>query len=186
MYRILWPLKLWDSAMTDNDLSKIQLLILDVDGVLTDGGIVVHSDGTESKRFSVLDGHRIKLWQRSGGLTAVISGRETAATTIRAKQLGISLVMQGCLEKLPAFEQLLKEVGLTPEQTAYVGDDLMDIPLVRRVGFGVAVANAADELKQYADFITERKGGEGAVAEVVEHLLKKKMKWEELMERYRV
>jgi 3-deoxy-D-manno-octulosonate 8-phosphate phosphatase (KDO 8-P phosphatase) len=94
--------------------------------------------------------------------------------------------MQGCLEKLPAFEQLLKEVGLTPEQTAYVGDDLMDIPLVRRVGFGVAVANAADELKQYADFITERKGGEGAVAEVVEHLLKKKMKWEELMERYRV
>ncbi|MHC5173291.1 MAG: KdsC family phosphatase [Planctomycetota bacterium] len=154
--------------MTDNDLSKIQLLILDVDGVLTDGGIVVHSDGTESKRFSVLDGHRIKLWQRSGGLTAVISGRETAATTIRAKQLGIS------------------EVGLTPEQTAYVGDDLMDIPLVRRVGFGVAVANAADELKQYADFITERKGGEGAVAEVVEHLLKKKMKWEELMERYRV
>jgi 3-deoxy-D-manno-octulosonate 8-phosphate phosphatase (KDO 8-P phosphatase) len=94
--------------------------------------------------------------------------------------------MQGCLEKLPAFEQLLKEVGLTPEQTAYVGDDLMDIPLVRRVGFGVAVANAAYELKQYADFITERKGGEGAVAEVVEHLLKKKMKWEELMERYRV
>ena len=94
--------------------------------------------------------------------------------------------MQGCLEKLPAFEQLLKEVGLTPEQTAYVGDDLMDIPAVRRAGFGAAVANAADELKEQADFITERKGGDGAVAEVIEHLLKKKMKWEELMERYRV
>ena len=172
--------------MTDNDLSKIQLLILDVDGVLTDGGIVVHSDGTESKRFSVLDGHRIKLWQRSGGLTAIISGRETAATTIRAEQLGISLVMQGCLDKLPAFEKLVKEVGLTPEQVAYVGDDLMDIPLVRRVGFGAAVANATDELKKYADFITQRKGGDGAVAEVIEHLLKKKMKWDELMERYRV
>ncbi len=171
--------------MTDKDLSGIQLLILDVDGVLTDGGIIVHSDGTESKRFSVLDGHRIKMWQRSGGLTAIISGRETAATTIRAEQLGISHIIQGCLEKLPAFEQLLKKVGLTPRQTAYVGDDLMDIPLVRRAGFGAAVANAEDELKQHADFITQRKGGEGAVAEVIEHLLKKKMKWDELMERYR-
>jgi 3-deoxy-D-manno-octulosonate 8-phosphate phosphatase (KDO 8-P phosphatase) len=168
------------------DLFKIQLLILDVDGVLTDGGIVVHSDGTESKRFSVLDGHRIKLWQRSGGLTAIISGRETAATTIRAEQLGISFVMQGCLDKLPAFEQLLKNTGLTPEQTAYVGDDLMDIPLVRRAGLGVAVAGAADEVKKYADFITQRTGGDGAVAEVIEHLLKKNMKWDELMERYRV
>ena len=166
------------------DLPKIQLLILDVDGVLTDGGIIIHSDGTESKQFSVLDGHRIKLWQRAGGLTAIISGRETAATTIRAKQLGISHVMQGCLEKLPAFEQLLKKVGLTPEQTAYVGDDVMDIPLVRRAGFGAVVANAADELKEHADFVTQHKGGNGAVAEVIEHLLKKKMKWDELMERY--
>jgi len=168
------------------DLSQIQLLILDVDGVLTDGGIIVHSDGTESKRFSVLDGHRIKLWQRSGGLTAIISGRKTAATTIRAEQLGITHVLQGCLDKLPAFEKLLEKVGLTPEQTAYVGDDLMDIPLVRRVGFGVAVASAVDELKEYADFITQQNGGDGAVAEVIEHLLKKKMKWNELMERYRV
>lgn len=168
------------------DFSEIQLLILDVDGVLTDGGIIIHSDGTESKRFSVLDGHRIKLWQRSGGLTAIISGRETAATTIRAEQLGITHIMQGCLEKLPAFEQLLDKVGLTPEQTAYVGDDLMDIPLVRRVGFGAAVANAVDELKKHADFITQHAGGDGAVAEVIEHLLKKKMKWEELMERYQV
>ncbi|OQY05093.1 MAG: hypothetical protein B6I25_06180 [Planctomycetales bacterium 4572_13] len=168
------------------DFSEIQLLILDVDGVLTDGGIIIHSDGTESKRFSVLDGHRIKLWQRSGGLTAIISGRETAATTIRAEQLGITHIMQGCLEKLPAFEQLLDKVGLTPEQTAYVGDDLMDIPLVRRVGFGAAVANAVDEFKKHADFITQHAGGDGAVAEVIEHLLKKKMKWEELMERYQV
>lgn len=172
--------------MTDKDLSKIQLLILDVDGVLTDGGIVIHSDGTESKRFSVLDGHRIKLWQRAGKLIAIISGRETSATTIRAKQLGITLVMQGCIEKLPAFEQLLEESGLMPEQAACVGDDLMDIPLVRRAGFGVAVANASDELKQNADFITQRKGGDGAVAEAIEHLLKKTMKWDKLMERYQV
>ena len=170
--------------MTDQNLSKIQLLVLDVDGVLTDGGIIIHSDGTESKRFSVMDGHRIKLWQRSGGCTAIISGRETAATTIRAEQLGINYVMQGCLDKLPALEELLKNVKLTPEQTAYVGDDLMDIPLVRRVGFGVAVANASQELKKYAHFVTERSGGDGAVAEVVELLLKKKDKWNALMERY--
>jgi 3-deoxy-D-manno-octulosonate 8-phosphate phosphatase (KDO 8-P phosphatase) len=172
--------------MTDKDLSGIRLLIFDVDGVLTDGGIVIHSDGTESKRFSVLDGHRIKMWQRAGGGAAIISGRETAATTIRAKQLGISHVLQGCLQKLPAFEELLKEVGVTPEQTAYIGDDLMDIPLVRRAGLGVAVANADDELKKHADHITKRKGGEGAVGEVVELILKKDMTWEELMKRYLV
>lgn len=172
--------------MTANDLSGIKLLIVDVDGVLTDGGIVIHSDGTESKRFCVLDGHRIKMWQRVEGVIAIISGRETTATTIRAKQLGISFVLQGCLKKLPAFEKLLKEVGVTSEQTAYIGDDLMDIPLVRRAGFGVAVANADDELKKHADFITQRKGGDGAVGEVIELLLKKKMKWDELMKRYLV
>ena len=160
--------------MADKDLSKIKLLILDVDGVLTDGGIIVHSDGTESKRFSVTDGHRIKLWQRSGGITAIISGRETAATTIRAEQLEITYIMQGCLDKLPAFEELLKKAGLVPEQVAYIGDDLMDIPLVRRAGFGIAVANASEELKKHADFITQRSGGEGAVAEVIELLLKEK------------
>lgn len=172
--------------MTDKDLTQIRLLILDVDGVLTDGGIIVHSDGAESKRFSVTDGHRIKLWQRSGGQIAIISGRETAATTIRAQQLGIAYVMQGCLDKLPAFEELLEKAGVTPEQTAYIGDDLMDIPLVRRVGLGVAVANASEELKKYAQYVTQRSGGDGAVAEVVEYLLKKQMKWDTLMERYLV
>jgi 3-deoxy-D-manno-octulosonate 8-phosphate phosphatase (KDO 8-P phosphatase) len=170
--------------MTANNLSKIQLLILDVDGVLTDGGIVVHSDGTESKQFSVLDGHRIKMWQRAGYSVAIISGRETAATTIRAQQLGIKHVLQGCLEKLPAFEDLLKKEELTPEQVAYIGDDLMDIPLVRRAALGVAVANATDELKKYADLVTRQTGGHGAVAEVIEHLLKKMNKWDDLMERY--
>jgi 3-deoxy-D-manno-octulosonate 8-phosphate phosphatase (KDO 8-P phosphatase) len=172
--------------MTDKDLANIKLLVLDVDGVLTDGGIIVHSDGAESKRFSVMDGHRIKLWQRSGGQTAIISGRETVATTIRAQQLEIAYIMQGCLDKLPAFEELLKKAGLKAEQTAYIGDDLMDIPLVRRAGFGVAVANASEELKKYAHFVTKRSGGDGAVAEVIEHLLKKQKKWDTLMERYLV
>ena len=172
--------------MTPEELSKIQLLIMDVDGVLTDGGIIIHSDGTESKRFNVMDGHRIKMWHRAEKQTGIISGRESAATSLRAEQLGISHVMQGCLKKLPAFEQMLNKAQLSPEQVAYIGDDLMDIPLVRRVGLGVAVANADDELKQYADFITQRRGGEGAVAEVIELILKKSGKWDGLMERYLV
>jgi len=170
--------------MTTKDLSKIKMLILDVDGVLTDGGIVVHSDGTESKRFNVVDGHRIVMWQRAGGLTAILSGRETQATTIRAQQLGITHVMQGCLKKLPAFEALLSQTELTPEEVACVGDDVMDIPLIRRAGLGIAVANAAEELKKHADFVTLHKGGEGAVGEVIEYILKNNNKWDTLMERY--
>ena len=173
--------------MTDKDLlGQIQLLIMDVDGVLTDGGIILHSDGTESKRFHVMDGHRIKMWQRAGGQTAIISGRQTQVTTDRAEQLGITHILQGCLEKLPAFESLLEKTGMRPEQVAYIGDDLMDIPLVRRAGVGIAVANADDELKKYADLVTLRAGGSGAVGEVIEYFLKASGKWNGLMERYRV
>lgn len=172
--------------MEIKDLSKIRLLVLDVDGVLTDGGIVIHSDGTESKRFHVMDGHRIKMWHRAGGLSAIISGRKTEATTLRAQQLDISHVMQGCLRKLPALEELAKITGLEFEQITCVGDDLMDIPLIKRVGFGVAVANAADELKENADFVTHKKGGNGAVGEVIEYILKYTGKWDTLMERYLV
>jgi 3-deoxy-D-manno-octulosonate 8-phosphate phosphatase (KDO 8-P phosphatase) len=172
--------------MTTKDLSKIKLLVLDVDGVLTDGGIIIHSDGTESKRFNVTDGHRIKMWQRAGGLTAIISGRETPATAIRAQQLDITHVMQGCLKKLPAFEALLEQTKMTPDEVACVGDDVMDIPLVRRAGFGVAVANAAEELKVHADFVTQQKGGEGAVGEVIEYILKSNNQWDALMERYKI
>ncbi len=172
--------------MTATDLTKIKLLVLDVDGVLTDGGIIIHSDGTESKRFHVIDGHRIRMWQRAGGLTAIISGRETPATTIRARQLGIPHVMQGCLKKLPAFEALLEQTKLSPEEVAYVGDDVMDLPLIRRAGFAVAVANAAEELKVHADFVTRRKGGQGAVGEVIEYILKSNHQWDSLMERYQV
>jgi len=170
--------------MTEKDLSQIQLIIMDVDGVLTDGGIVIHSDGTESKRFHVIDGHRIKMWHRAEGQTAIISGRQSEATTERARQLGVSHVMQGCLEKLPAFESLLEKAGFRPDQVAYIGDDLMDIPVVRRAGLGVAVANADDELKKYADVMTTRGGGDGAVGEIIEHILRASRKWDGLMERY--
>lgn len=168
------------------DLKKIQLLILDVDGVMTDGGIIVHSDGTESKRFCVFDGHRIRMWHRAGRSSAIISGRQCEATDIRAKQLGVPYVFQGATQKLPVFESLLHQLGLSPDQTAYIGDDLMDIPLVRRAGFGVAVANAVDELKHVADWTTTRPGGDGAVGQTIEYILKQTGVWESLMERYRV
>lgn len=168
------------------DFSKIKMLVTDVDGVLTDGTVLINSDGSEGKRFSLLDGHGIKMWQRAGFETAIISGRASGATTVRAEQLKIQHVKQGATRKLPAFEAILEETGLSCEEVVYIGDDLLDLPLVRRAGFGVAVANAVDELKEHADYITTRQGGTGAVREVIEIILKSVGKWDELMERYLV
>ncbi|HNS22964.1 MAG TPA: HAD hydrolase family protein [Sedimentisphaerales bacterium] len=166
------------------NLEAIELLVLDVDGVLTDGRLIIHSDGGESKCFHILDGHGIRMWQRAGLKVSLLSGRASQATTRRAQELEIAHVIQNCAFKLPALQQLLGELGLSPEKAAYVGDDLMDLPIVRYVGFGVAVANAVDELKEYADYVTARRGGEGAVREVIEHILKGSGRWAGLMERY--
>ena len=170
----------------DMDFSKIKLLAMDVDGVLTDGTVTIGSDGSESKVFNLLDGHGIKLWHRAGFKSAVISGRASQATTVRAEQLSIEFVRQGYKKKLPAFEELLAEANLTADQVIYIGDDLLDLPLVRRAGFGVAVANAVDELKEVADYVTNKTGGKGAVREVIEQVLKSLGKWDKLMERYLV
>ncbi len=172
------------SNFTKEGLEKIKMLVLDLDGVFTDGTIIINADGSESKRYSVIDGHGIKMWQRAGFKTAIISGRAAKATSIRAEQLGIEYVFQGCKEKLPVFEQLLDEARLKADEVAFVGDDVIDIPLAKRAGLGVAVANGVDEMKQCADYITQKKGGEGAVREVVELILKTTGKWDALMERY--
>jgi len=166
------------------DFKAIQLLVLDVDGVLTDGGLIIHADGSESKRFHTLDGHGIRLWQRVGGKVAWISGRMSEPVSRRAEELEISYVLQDCHFKLPALEQLLREAGLKAENVAYVGDDLMDLPPILHVGFGVAVANAVDELKAHADYVTTRGGGYGAVREVIEYILKNSGRWDNLMDRY--
>ena len=175
--------------MADNskiDFGEIKILVMDVDGVLTDGTILISSDGSEARRFSLLDGHGIKMWHRAGLKSAIISGKESAATTIRAEQLGIKYVYQDCKKKLPVFEAMLAETGFSAGQVAYIGDDLMDLPLVRRAGFGVAVSNAVRELKDAADYVTDAAGGCGAVREVIEYILKDTGKWQELMERYLV
>jgi len=166
------------------NLDQIELLVMDVDGVLTDGSIIVNADGSETKAFNVRDGHGIRLWQRAGLKTAIISGRASTPTKIRAEQLDIEHVIEDCHYKLPALESLLDKLGLSPENAAYIGDDLPDLPVIRYVGFGVAVANADDELKKHADYVTATCGGAGAVREVIEHILKTNGKWRDLMKRY--
>ncbi len=166
------------------NLADIKLLVLDVDGVLTDGTIVINGDGSESKFFNSLDGHGIRMWRRAGLKIALLSGRISEPTRHRAKQLEIEYVFENCHNKLPALEEFLKQLALPPESVAYVGDDLMDLPVMRYVGFSVAVANAVDDVKKQADFVTIRRGGSGAVREAIEYILKNSGRWQELVERY--
>ncbi len=168
------------------DFSAIDWIVSDVDGVLTDGTILLGADGSEQKQFHLQDGHGIRLWRRAGGDIALLSGRSSPATLRRAEQLNIKHVFQDCHTKLPILQTFLKTQGIAPERVAYVGDDLLDLPPVRYVGFGVAVADAVDELKEYADYVTSRPGGRGAVREVIDYILKRAGKWESLMERYLV
>lgn len=170
--------------MKDVDFAKIKLLALDVDGVLTNGTLIINADGSESKFFNSLDGHGIRMWQRAGLKVALISGRASLPTERRAEQLQIEYVFQDCHYKLPVLEQLAGQLGLLPENIAFVGDDLTDMPVIRYVGFGVAVANAVDEVKQCADYVTTRPGGSGAVREVIEYILKNSGRLQELMKRY--
>ena len=173
--------------MTKNskpNLADIQLLALDVDGVLTDGTVIINGHGSESKSFNVLDGHGIRMWQRAGLKVALLSGRAAQATKYRAEQLEIDYCFQDCFEKLPVLKKLLDQLGLSSHQVVYIGDDLMDLPPIRYVGFGVAVANAVDEVKDMADYITTRRGGDGAVREVIEYILKNTGRWPELMKKY--
>jgi len=174
------------AAKRKPDLAAIKMLVMDVDGVFTDGTITISDEGTHSKRFNYLDGHGIKLWHRAGFGSAIISGKDSRATAIRAGQLEIEHVALGCTKKLPAFESLLARAGLDAKEVVCIGDDLLDLPLIRRAGFGVAVANAVDELKEAADYVTRRPGGSGAVREVVEYILKTTGKWDRLMGRYLV
>jgi 3-deoxy-D-manno-octulosonate 8-phosphate phosphatase (KDO 8-P phosphatase) len=170
--------------MKDVNFAEIELLALDVDGVLTDGTLIINADGSESKLFNSLDGHGIRMWQRAGLKVALISGRTSAPTERRAEQLQIEYVFQDCHDKLPVVEKLAGQLDLSPANIAFVGDDLTDMPVMRYAGFAVAVANAVDEVKQCADYVTTRPGGSGAVREVIEYILKNSGRWQELMKRY--
>jgi len=162
----------------------IRLLILDVDGVMTDGRIIIDDAGLESKQFDVRDGHGLKILMRYGIEVALLTGRKSRVVDHRAADLGIKEVHQGVWNKQEVFDEILKERKLTPEQTAYVGDDVVDIPLLRRVGFGVAVADACPEAVRAADYVTEHPGGRGAVREVCEVILKAQDRWGDVAARY--
>lgn len=164
--------------------ARVTLLLLDVDGVLTDGGIVYDDRGREIKRFHVRDGHGIKMLQRAGVAVGIITGRTSGVVTIRAKELGISLVRQGAADKVAAWREILAARGESPEATAYVGDDIVDIPLMKTVGFAAAPADAEPYVLEAADFVSSRTGGHGAVREVVEFILRSGGHWDAATSRY--
>jgi len=165
-------------------LERVRLVVTDVDGVLTNGAIVIHHDGTESKVFNVKDGSGIKYLMRNGVQTAIISARECAPVEQRARELGIPHCVTGALDKLPAYQDLLAKTGLADADVCYIGDDLPDIPPMRRAGFAVAVADAVDEVKAVAAHVTRATGGHGALRELAEMILKAQGKWAGVMERY--
>ncbi len=165
-------------------LEKIKLLLLDVDGVLTDGRIIYDSNGVEYKAFDVKDGHGIKLVQRAGIRVGIITGRDSQVVALRAAELGIDLVYQGAKDKRVPFQDILEKLALTPEEVAYVGDDVIDIPVMRAVGFAAAVADAMEEVKPVAHMVTKRCGGRGAVREVCDHLLRESGRWSAVTSRY--
>ena len=162
----------------------IALILSDVDGVFTDGGVIYDNQGIETKRFHIRDGLGVKLWRRAGGRFGVVTGRTSHIVSVRAAELGIDVVRQGAEDKLPAVREILAQLKLAPEQVCYIGDDLPDLPAMRYVGLSVTVADGAEELRQAAAVVTQARGGEGAVRETVELILKAQRRWEELVRRY--
>lgn len=165
-------------------LADINFLIVDVDGVLTDGSIFCSDKGEEIKVFHVKDGSGIAFWHRAGKKTAIISGRKSKAVEHRARELGIEEVYQNAHKKLEVYEKILKKHGLKDEQVCYIGDDLIDIPVLKRVGFAVAVADSPPEVLQRVDYVTRARGGQGAVREVVEKILRFQNEWDNILKRY--
>jgi len=163
---------------------KVKLLILDCDGVLTDGRIILLPDGDETKCFDVKDGHAMVMAQRAGLLIAIISGRKSAVVRARAKELGVSHLYEMAWVKREPYEKILAEEKLLDEEVCYVGDDVVDIPLLKRAGLGVAVADAVEETKNNCHLVTEHPGGKGAVREVIEFILRAQDKWDEALSRY--
>lgn len=165
-------------------IRPIKVLILDVDGVLTNGEIIFDDAGRETKHFNVRDGHGLRMLMRYGVEVVFLTGRTSSVVNHRALDLGINEVYQGVFNKLDVFQEILRKKNIVPEAAAFVGDDVVDVPVLRRVGFSVTVADASADLKRVVDYITEHKGGRGAVREVCELILKAQGKWPEVAARY--
>jgi 3-deoxy-D-manno-octulosonate 8-phosphate phosphatase (KDO 8-P phosphatase) len=165
-------------------LKKIKMLILDVDGVMTDGRIIIDDEGHELKNFDVRDGHGLKIIQRYGIKIAILTGRKSEVVNHRAQDLEIKEIYQGALNKKEVFQKILLKNNLAASAVAFMGDDIIDIPVLRNVGFSVAVADAVDMVKKSVDYVTKHKGGHGAVRELCEMILQAQGKWPEIAEKY--
>jgi 3-deoxy-D-manno-octulosonate 8-phosphate phosphatase (KDO 8-P phosphatase) len=165
-------------------MMNIQLLILDVDGVLTDGGIIRDDAGQQLKRYHVRDGAGIVMWRRLDKKIAIITGKESAVVSHRADELGIDLVYQNVANKLETYRELIEDLGLSSEQVAYIGDDLPDLPVMRKVGCPFAVADAVEEVRAVAKYVSRYPGGYGAVRDGIEWMLKEMNLWEQVVARY--
>jgi 3-deoxy-D-manno-octulosonate 8-phosphate phosphatase (KDO 8-P phosphatase) len=167
----------------DAVLQQIEFLLLDVDGVLTDGRVHFDFEGREYKSFHVHDAAGIVYWHRSGGRSGFLSGRGGEIVQRRADALGVHDVILGRIDKAAAFDELLARQDLTPDRIAYVGDDLLDLPVLRRVAFAATVPQARREVVENAHFVTERDGGFGAVRDVIEELLKARGVWQDVVDK---
>jgi len=164
--------------------ARVRVFLTDVDGVLTDGGIVFDGNGLESKRFHVRDGHGIKLLQRGGLEVGIISGRSSDAVDVRARELGVRLVRQGAHDKTAVLREILSETAVSSAECAYVGDDIVDLPILRSVGFSAAPSDAEPYVLEAVDFVASRPGGMGAVREIIEFVLRATGAWERVTGKY--
>ena len=165
-------------------LKGVKMLILDVDGVMTDGRIIMDDEGHQLKNFNVRDGHGLKIIQRYGIKIAILTGRKSEVVNHRAHDLEIKEVYQGALNKKEVFQKILLKHNLEASAVAFMGDDIIDIPVLRQVGFSAAVADAVDVVKKNVDYVTKHKGGHGAVRELCEMILQAQGKWPEIAEKY--
>jgi 3-deoxy-D-manno-octulosonate 8-phosphate phosphatase (KDO 8-P phosphatase) len=169
--------------MIENDLFKnINLLLMDVDGVLTNGSIIYHESGEQTKVFNSKDGLGLHLLIREGFQVGIVTARKSMALRHRCENLGIDLLFEGVFDKASTLGQIAEKTGIPPEQTAFMGDDLLDLPMFRRVALGIAVADAHERVLAEADLITRAKGGAGAVREVCDAILKSKGLWDRIIE----
>ena len=173
-----------DPASIERRASRIKLLLMDCDGVLTDGRLWLTDEGDEQKSFNTHDGLGLSLWHRAGLRSGIITGRSSGAVARRAQELGVEFVCQGNPDKTAAFEQLLQQAGVDENEVAFVGDDLPDIPIMNRAELAVAVADAVEEVRSVAHYVTRAEGGRGAVREVIEIILKSQGRWHYLVDAY--
>ena len=170
--------------MIDEKASRIRLILFDVDGVLTDGKVLLHADGTESKVFDIKDGTGIVWAQRLGITVGFLSARSSAATTQRAAQLGITLVHQGVASKLDTYDQIADSLMLDDDEIAFMGDDILDLPVLSRVGLAAAPADAADDVRSRVHWVAQARGGAGAARELIELILRSQGLWESVLAAY--